>query len=160
MPQPLHRHHAVDSDGERPQHLTTVRPGRGSSDQHAAVGVGDQLDHAVVPGLVDPAPRRRRHLRHPHLHVDTGLASLGLGRPHGADLRVGERHPRQRTVVRRGTVLAQDVPDDDVRLVRRDVSERTAPRHVADGPQILPGAQPVIHLDRAGGRVEADCVDA
>ena len=50
----------VDGQGEQPEQLAAVRPDHGRADQHAAVGVLDNLDESVVAGAVDPAARRRR----------------------------------------------------------------------------------------------------
>ena len=78
-------------------------------------------------------------------------ARLPLGQPHRAHLRVGERHAAHRPVVRPGTVLAQDVADDDGRLVHRHVRERALAGDVTDGPS-APCPQPLVGLQDRGPR--------
>ena len=62
LPQALRRHRGVHGQGQHAEHLAAPRPGRRGPDQHAAPGVLDQLDEAVVARLVDPAAGGRRDL--------------------------------------------------------------------------------------------------
>ena len=88
------------------------------------------------------------------------LASLVFGEADGADLRVGEGDAGQGAVVGAGAVLAEDVSGGDAALVHRDVRERALPGDVADRPQAVAGAHPVVDLDGAGVRVQADRLEA
>ena len=66
-----------------------------------------ELDQALVAALVDPAPRRRRQVGEPDPDVDAPVACLLLGQADRSDLGIGEGHPRDRPIVRRGTVTAR-----------------------------------------------------
>jgi hypothetical protein len=78
----------VHGHGQRGEHLAAGGPGRGGADEHTPLGVGDQLDDALVAGLVDPPPGRGRYLRQPDGDVQACLTGLRLGQPDRADLRV------------------------------------------------------------------------
>ena len=56
--------------------------------------------------------------------------------------------------------LVEDVGDGDTGLVHRHVREWADPRRVADRPQPVTGAHPLVDLDRLGLRVQAHRVDA
>jgi DNA-binding MarR family transcriptional regulator len=125
--------------------------------------VADMADHQRAPaiaGLVDPAPRRGRHPRHPDRDGEVPVAGLRFGQPDRADLRVGERHPRQRPVVRRRPVLTEDVADRNAGLVHRHVGERAVAGDISDRPQPLAGAHPLVDRDRLRRGVETDGIDA
>ena len=132
------------------------------ADEDAASRVLDQLEEALVADLVDPAAWPTSG--DPPMPTRTSMpcvACLPLGEPDRADLRVGERDPGQRAVVGR-----RRRPGRGCRR-RRCAAWYTAmcgegplPGDVADRPQPVGGAEPVVDGDRAAVGVEADAGDA
>jgi hypothetical protein len=89
-----------------------------------------------------------------------GLAGLPLREAHARHLRVAERHAGDDPVVARAG-RAQDVVDDEVRLVRADVREQEFARGVAGRPDVVVrGAQSIgqhglaVLIEPHAGRVE------
>src|SRR5262249_59526770 len=91
--------------------------------QDPPLAILHELDEPVVAGLVDPAAGRLGHLLHAGAYGQPRLPRLPLGQAHRADLRVGERDAGHRVVLGGPSVPAQDVGDDDVRLVHGYVGE-------------------------------------
>ena len=124
------------------------RPGRRRADQHAPVGVRDQLDQPVVAGVVDPAAAGRGEVGVADPHLEPGVARLRprSGRPTPISGSVNVTRGT-RAVVGGGPVLAEDVADRDRGLVHRHVGEGAVAGDVADGPQPLAGPHPLVDLD-------------
>ena len=80
--------------------------------------------------------------------------------PDRADLGIGEGDPRDRTVVGRWPVLAEDVASDDGGLVHRHVGEGPLAGDVTDRPQPLACAQPIVGVEHPRRRVETHGVEA
>src|SRR6266496_2158911 len=144
MPEPVQRHLAGDRDRRRVQQLGHPRPGERRTHQHPAGLVHDQL-----AGAGDPVAQRvgARHVAgrrpyHPNSHP--GRPGLGLGRPHRADLRVGERHPRHDPVVGHvDRIPAQDHVGGQPTLVLAHVGQQRPAIAVPDRVQ-----PPAGHADR------------
>jgi hypothetical protein len=157
----------VDRDRERTEHFSAGWPGRGGSDQHPGVGVGDQLDEPVVARAVDPAPGRGPDRRDRSPHADFRAACLGFGEADGADFGIGEGDAGQRPVAGRLVGLAEDVAGCDARLIYRDVRERPRTGDVADGPHAVADTQVIVHgnerlsvVDARGGHAQSPQVSA
>src|SRR6266536_3244499 len=144
MPEPVQRHLAGDRARRRVQQLGHPRPGERRTHQHPAGLVHDQL-----AGAGDPVAQRvgARHVagRRPyHASSHPGRPGLGLGRPHRADLRVGERHPRHDPVVGHvDRIPAQDHVGGQPTLVLAHVGQQRPAVAVPDRVQ-----PPAGHADR------------
>ena len=110
--------------------------------------------------LRDPAAGRGGEVRLPTRTVEPGVARLLLGHPDAADLGIGEGHVGHGAVVGDRAVLAEHGRDGDRGVVHRHVRERAAADDVADGPQPVAGDHPLVDLDAARRRVEADRLQA
>jgi hypothetical protein len=64
----------------------------------AAIGVFDEFDESVVAGFVDPAACRVRDRSESGAHREAGFPCLLFGESNGADLWVGERDARERSI--------------------------------------------------------------
>ena len=94
-----------------------------------------------------------------HAHVAAPPARLRLGQPDGADLGVGEGHPRHGPVVRVGAGPPQNVGHAEPGLERGDMGVPALPRHVADGPDARSHPHPPVHGDAVRLLVEAQHAD-
>src|SRR5919106_6152970 len=70
LAQPVCTDFRVHGQGEQPEDLAAGGAHRSGADQHPAPGVLDELDDAVVAGLVDPAAGRLGHPGGADPHVD------------------------------------------------------------------------------------------
>lgn len=102
----------MDSEGEESENLSAVGSHRGSPDEDAARTVGDELDETFVADGVHPSAGGRRNRRHADRDVDAGGAGGVDGESDRADLRVGERHSRERRVVGRCVRLTEVLPGE------------------------------------------------
>ena len=135
-----------------PEQLAAVRADHGGADEHAAVGVLDDLDEAVVARAVDPAAAVRRDLlaADPHRQpVSRACCSVRPTRPTSGSVKVD---PGQPVVAadraRRGRAGARRAPG----LPDRDVRERAAAGDVADRvqPDRAPSCRPACARRRPG----------
>jgi len=122
----------VHGHGQRAEDFPGGGSHHGRADENTTGGVLDEFDQSFVAVLVDPFAGGAGHRGGADADVETTVASGVFGQSDGADLGVGERHPRQRTVVRRRTGLAQDVADDDAGPVHRDGGERAVAGDIPD----------------------------
>src|ERR1039457_6189599 len=85
LAEPPHRNPGVERHGERAEDLTTPRGGRGGAHENPPLGILDQLDEAVVAGLVDPAPGGTGNLGAAHPDRRAPFLRLSLGQADRAD---------------------------------------------------------------------------
>ena len=83
--------------------------------------------------------------------VDTGLPGGVFVKSAGADLGVGERHPRQRPAVRRWAVLTE-VPGSR----SRPGTSRRGARDIPDAPNAVGHPAVVVDCNARAGDVDAD----
>src|SRR6202044_508724 len=145
---------------ERAEHFTTGGTDRSGTKQYASFRVLDDLDKAVVTGLMNPAPGGVRYLRPADADAEARLAGLGLRHADRTHLRIGERDVRDRGVVGRTAAAAQDVAHRDVGLVHGHVGELALAGDVADRPHAVGRAHPLVGGDEPGVLVQADRADA
>ena len=129
VPELADRHRRVHGHHQRGEHLAPGRADRGGADQHALVGVRDELDEARVAGLVDPAPGEEVRIGVADLDVDAALAGLLLGEADRPDLGIGEGDPGQRPVVGDGTLPGAARPARAHRAADRAGHARRAADH-------------------------------
>src|ERR1035438_6653782 len=85
LAEPPHRNPGVHGHGERAQDLAAPRAGRGGAHENPPLGILDQLDEAVIAGLVDPAPGGTGNLGAAHPDRRAPFLRLSLGQADRAD---------------------------------------------------------------------------
>ena len=120
------------------------------------LAIRHEAERAARVLLVGPRARDRLGELDGHGdHVEALLPRLLIGQADGCDLRIGEDDPRNDAVVGpRGT--AEDVCNRHSRLVLPDVGEERDAGDVADRPDAVSGAAPLVDGDAVGIRIDSD----